>query len=216
MDRLSFLLLACLASLCLGFGSSAHAATTAPPSRLCKIATSGFYLGAAVGASDTNYKKSAFDNPNTGETIANGVVDNSGFGYRGLVGYKINKNFAAELGYTKFGRTKGRGLNYTGGTILNQNGYIDEQAVDLTAKGILPVAQKISLYAKLGAAYLFTSTKVENVFSKNRNGVKPWLGAGISFDVTNNFAFDASYNRIQSSGKIKSPEFLGIGFYWYI
>lgn len=215
MDRLSFLLLAYLASVCLGLGSIAYAATPSSPKHLCEAVTSGFYLGAAVGATDTNYKKSAFDNPNTGATIANGIIDNSGFGYRGLFGYKFNKNWAAELGYTNFDRTKGRGLNYTGGP-LNQTGYIDEHAVDLTAKGILPVAQKILLYAKLGAAYLFTNTKVENIFSKNRSGIKPWLGAGISFDITNHFAFDASYNRIQSSGKIKSPEFLALGFYWYV
>jgi OOP family OmpA-OmpF porin len=213
MDRLSFLLLACLVSVCIG--SVSYAATTTSNHRFCSLAKSGFYLGAAVGASDTNYKKSAFDNPNTGATIANGAVDNAGFGYRGLVGYKFNKNFAAELGYTKFDRTKGRGLNYNGGP-LNQTGHIDEQAVDLTAKGILPVVNKISLYAKLGAAYLFSRTNVINIFTKNRGGVRPWLGAGISFDVTKNFAFDASYNRIQSSGKIKPAEFLGIGFYWYL
>jgi len=212
MDRLSFLVLTCLLGICIASTSYAAAASTYRP---CQLTKSGFYLGAAVGATDTNHKNTAFNNPVNGAVIENGVVDNAGFGYRGLVGYQLNKYFAGELGFTKFARAQGRGLNYAGGP-LNQNGYIDEHAVDLTAKGILPIVRRISLYIKLGAAYLFARTKVNNVFSKNRNGVKPWLGAGVSFDVTKNFAFDASYNRIESSGAIRTPEFLGIGFYWYI
>jgi len=212
MDRLSFLILTCLLGICIGSTSYAAAVSTCPP---CRLVKSHFYFGAAVGATDTNYGYSAFDNPVTGVRVENGIVDNSGFGFRGLLGYQLNKNFAGELGYTYFARAKGRGLNYTGGP-TNQSGYIDEHAVDLTAKGILPIICRISLYAKLGIAYLFSHTKVNGIFSKNRDGFKPWLGAGVNFDVTKNFAFDASYNRIQSSGKIKTPEFLGLGFYWHL
>lgn len=212
MDRLSFLVLTCILTICI---SSATYAASASAYHPCQFSRTGFYLGAAVGATDTNHKITAFNNPTTGAVVENGVVDNDGFGLRGLVGYQFNKYFAAEAGITKFARAEGRGLNYAGGT-LNNNGYINEHAFDLTAKGILPIVNRISLYAKLGAAYLMSSTNVDTVFSKDHNIVRPWLGAGISFDVTKHLAFDASYNRIQSSGTIRSPEFLGLGFYWYV
>ncbi|MGD9153754.1 MAG: outer membrane beta-barrel protein [Gammaproteobacteria bacterium] len=212
MDRLSFLVLTCLLSI---FISSTTYAASASTYRPCQFIRTGFYLGAAVGATDTNHKITAFNNPQTSAVVENGVVDNDGFGFRGLVGYQFNKYFAGEAGFTKFARAKGRGLNYAGGT-NNNNGHIDEHAFDLTAKGIWPIVNRISLYAKLGIAYLMTRTNVSTIFSKDRDVVRPWLGAGVSFDVTKHFAFDASYNRIQSSGTIHSAEFMGIGFYWYI
>jgi len=212
MDRLSFLVLTCLLGIFIG--STSYAATIST-SRPCQLTSTGFYLGAAVGTTDTNHKITAFNQPTTGAVVENGVVDNDGFGFRGLAGYRLNKYFAGELGFTKFARAKGRGLNYAGGT-LNNNGYIDEHAFDLTAKGILPIIRRVSLYAKLGVAYLFTRTNVSAIFTKNRSGIKPWLGAGASFDVTKHFSFDASYNRIESSGAIRTPEFLGIGFYWHV
>lgn len=211
MDRLSFLILTCLSGICISTITYAASTSTCHP---CQFIRTGFYLGAAVGATDTNHKITAFNNPITGAVVENGVVDNDGFGLRGLAGYQFNKYFAGEAGVTKFPRAKGRGLNYAGGT-RNNNGYIDAHAFDLTAKGVLPIVNRISLYAKLGAAYLMTKTNVNMIFSKNRNVVRPWLGAGISFDVTKHFAFDASYNRIQSNGTVSSHEFLGIGFYWY-
>lgn len=212
MDRLSFLVLACLSGIFIGSTTYAASAFTRSP---CQIERTGFYLGAAAGATDTNHKITAFNNPTTGAVVENGVVDNDGFSLRGFVGYQFHKYFAGEVGFTNFARAKGRGLNYAGGT-NNNDGYIDEHAFDLAAKGILPIVNRISLYAKLGIAYLMARTNVNTLFEKNNNKAKPLLGAGVSFDVTKHFAFDASYNRIQSSGAIRSPEFLGIGFYWYL
>lgn len=211
MERLSLFVLTCLFGIFIA--STSYAATIASKKPLA-LPCSGFYVGAILGASDTNYSKSAFDNPKNGKNVENGVADPDGFGYRVLAGYQFNRHFAAEAGFTHFDSTAGRGLNYVGGP-TNQSGYVHQHAVDLMVKGIVPVSRAIALYAKLGAAYVFSYTKVRSQFSKHRNAVRPAGALGISFAVTRNFGVDASYNRIQSSGSIKSAELLGIGFYWH-
>lgn len=174
----------------------------------------GFYLGVQLGASETHYGLSGFENTNTNNQVLNGTVDGSGFGQRGLIGYRFTKNWAAEAGYTHYSTTSGDALTYSDGT-NGVSGNIKEQSFDLYVKGILPLAQEVDLYAKLGAAYLSSKTSTSAGFSKSRSGTKPAFAGGATYNVDNNFAVDVSYNRIQGSGRLKSADLFAVGFYYY-
>jgi hypothetical protein len=211
MKKLSFCLLAYLLGICINFNSYA---ATFPAKLTTPLITSGLYVGAILGAGNTNYSRSSFNNSKTGSNTENGVVHSSGFAIRGLVGYLFNQYFGVEAGYTHFDDTKGSDLNYSDGT-RNKSGYIKQNAVDLMAKGILPVSRAISFYLKLGAAYVYSDVKVNGLFSTSHSGVKPAGALGVAFNATKHFVVDASYYRIQSSGSIKSADMFGIGFYWH-
>lgn len=173
----------------------------------------GSYLGVQMGNSETHYSISAF-NTNTG-TSENGNVTTSSFGQRALVGYQFTRYLATEAGYTHYGVTNANGLNYSDGA-LSKSGEITENSVDLGLKGILPIADELHLYGKLGIAYLWTHTTVTTGYSKNNSTVSPMFGVGAGYNVNKNFVCDVFYNRIQSDGDIKSADLIGVGFYYYI
>ncbi len=174
----------------------------------------GFYIGVQLGASETHYGLSAFENTDTNNQVLNGTVTSSGFGQRGLVGYRFTKNWAAEAGYSHYSTTTGDALTYSNGT-TGVSGNLKEDSYDAYVKGILPLANEVDLYAKVGVAHVLAKTKTSAGFSKTRSGTKPAFAGGATYNVNNNFAVDASYNRIQSSGKIKSADLFTVGFYYY-
>lgn len=174
----------------------------------------GFYVGVQLGASETHYGLSAFENTNTNNEVLNGTVTSSGFGQRSLVGYRFTKNWAGEVGYGHYSTTTGDALTYSNGT-TGVSGNLKEESYDAYVKGILPLADEVDLYAKAGAAYVSAKTKTSAGFSKTRSGVKPAFAGGATYNVDNNFAVDVSYNRIQSSGRIKSADLFTVGFYYY-
>ena len=174
----------------------------------------GFYLGVQLGASESHYGLSAFHNTNTNNQVLNGTVTSSGFGQRGLVGYRFTKNWAAEAGYSHYATTTGDALTYSNG-MTGISGNLKEDSYDAYVKGILPLADQVDVYAKVGAAYVSAKTKTSAGFSKTRSGTKPAFAGGATCNINKNFAVDASYNRIQSTGKIKSADIFAVGFYYY-
>ena len=194
--------IACMCCFTLGFCTTGNAATTKYP-----------YLGVQLGNSETHYNKSGFDDTTNSKDAINGTVNTSGFGSRALVGLQFNPNWAAEVGYTYFGNTNGHDLNYSDGT-NNKSGTIKQEAYDISGKGIWPLAKEINVYGKLGIAYLRSKVTTNNNFSKNRNKIKPLLGAGIGFNITQHFTIDASYIRIFKSGRIQDADLISIGFYY--
>ncbi len=174
----------------------------------------GLYGGMQLGSSETHYGLSGFNNTNNNTEVNNGTVTSSGFGERILLGYRFMQYFAAEAGYTNYGTATGGNLTYTNGT--NADGKIKEQSFDLYAKGILPIAQEVDLYAKAGMGVISSKTTTTAGFSKSRSVTRPGLAGGASYNITKNFAADVSYNRIVGSGKVKSADLFALGFYYYL
>lgn len=175
----------------------------------------GFYLGVQFGSTETHYGLSSFDNTNTNNSVFNGTVTSSGFGQRGLVGYRFTKYIAAETGYTHYATANGDNLSYSNGSNGN-SGNIKEQSFDLYVKGILPLAQEVDLYAKLGGAYIESKTSSTVGFNKSRNATRPAFGGGATYNISKNFAADVSYDRVQGSGRIKSADLFAVGLYYYL
>ena len=204
----------CIAlAFCASFSTGAYAGSYVNPQQPPKTnPLKGIYLGVQLGNSQTHYGLSGFDT-DTGGT-ENGTVTSSGFGESGLLGYKFNRYFATEAGYTHYGTTNASDLTYSDGN-QNKSGEITENSVDLAIKGIWPLAKEVDLYGKIGAAYLWTHTKITTGYSKNRSTVKPLVAIGADYNISDNFVFDVSYNHIQSNSTIKSADLIGVGFYYY-
>ena len=153
-------------------------------------------------------------------------LGNNGLAGRVALGYQFNQNFAVEAGYLQLSQKKVNGTqnDFIGtppGTFkLRQN------AVDLLAKAILPVADNINLYAKLGVAYLTTTvasdpeglptpttSHLNQAVNVAKHKFAPEAALGVSFDITPNVSIDTSWTHIQPLGSNKpgNIDFVAVG-----
>jgi hypothetical protein len=159
-------------------------------------------------------------------------VDDTGLGGRVYAGYQFNPYFATELGYTRFATTSLSALGTTT-TVQNStstegyqgeqqtmlttststttsntayNGDITERAIDLVAKGTIPLRYGFGVYAKAGLAYLTANryltsqslgsntTTAENIYYPNTSSTTSTSStpAGSSSTV-----YDITYHGIR-------------------
>jgi OOP family OmpA-OmpF porin len=99
-------------------------------------------------------------------------------------GYQINKNFAAELGYTDFGKGN------DGGTEFKANAW------ELVGVGILPLAGgKFDVFGKLG--FFWGEIKGGGA---SEDSVELTYGVGGSWHITPQFSLRAEYQRYTDVG----------------
>jgi OOP family OmpA-OmpF porin len=148
-----------------------------------KGSDSGWYIGGNIGQADV-------DELNEKDTS-----------FKILGGYQINRNFAAELGYTDFGKVETGGVTFKG------------TAWELVGVGSLPLSDKFSVFGKLGFA--MTDGKATGVFGSVSDdstdltygiGVKynftPTLGVTAEYQMYPEFANDASDVSVMSIGVV--------------
>ncbi|MDR3391994.1 MAG: porin family protein [Sulfuriferula sp.] len=98
-------------------------------------ADDGFYAGLGIG------------DGKLGVNTITGLSKSSDLVVGGIVGYQINRNFAAEMQYTGIGKA----TDTVGNTVKGD-------AFSLTAVGTLPLNESFDLYGKLGVADSKTTT----------------------------------------------------------
>ncbi len=169
-------------------------------------------------------------------------VDDTGLAGRLYAGYQFNPYFAMEAGYTQFSKTEFSMLANTSVTTLEgtgdtnsstyYNGDISEHAVDLSAKGTLPLQYGFGLYVKAGLSYIqadryvnaFTNAgatttnvnaynvPVETTYSQTYQAVRPNYGGGIDYTIPNtNVDVEIFYNEIAGAGAIPTASMWGGG-----
>lgn len=187
--------------------------------------TNGFYVVGQAGYASTHMKnKIAALSP-----VVPGIkpMPNGGIAGRLGVGYQFNPNLAVELGYLQLPKLKMSIPGTTVDDVLYAPGTLTlkQNAIDLTAKGILPVTDKFNAYAKLGVAYLsstltsrsegVTNNQNEN-FGIAKHKFAPEVGLGVTYNITNNMFIDTSWTHIQPMGKNKPGNIdfaaVGIGY----
>jgi OmpA-OmpF porin, OOP family len=201
-------------------------------------ATPGIYVTGQVGYANTHLsgKTNVSDivGP-VGASIDPALLDknlsNNGLAGRIAIGYQFNQNFAVEAGYLQLSQGKVNlgaikdpydpKLPAQGKLKLQQN------AVDLVGKGILPITNNINVYGKLGVAYVTTNVKgtlqvpgfpTVNVDLNNRANIAkrkwaPEAAVGVSYDITPNVSLDTSWTHIQPLGNNKpgNIDFVAVG-----
>ena len=210
----------------------------------------GMYVGGQVGVGSVNQDKLTETNFNlpknsTFQSFTSSTGKANGLAGRLFAGYQFNENFAAELGWTKFSdvESKFSGKLKPASTLMQPVGMqkliipgtvqgkqtLKTDAIDLVAKGIVPVTDKVSVYAKGGAAYVISRTststsgtelgKKVTVKSNNKNKLMPTVGVGASYAFSPSLAADMEVNRIQKIGNgsnFKSANYLGVGLTYSI
>ncbi len=101
-------------------------------------------------------------------------------------GSMFNNNFGLEVGYIDFGSI-GRG-----------GGSTEARGLNLSLVGRVPVAERFSLFGKLGTTY--GSTKISSragsgITAGDEDGFGLAVGAGVSFDITQNWSAVLQWER---------------------
>ena len=109
---------------------------------------SGYYLGIAAGKSLTAFNADDFYSPNPSNAYDRPTATKD-TGYKFFVGYAFDRRWAIEGGYTNLGNFQFRSRD-----VDSIDSVFDYSAStwSLAGKGLLPVSEKMSLFAKLGAS----------------------------------------------------------------
>lgn len=182
------------------------------------------HMGGKTQVSDVLGEYAQYVDP----AVQNKNLSDNGLAGRIAIGYQFNQNFAVEAGYLQLGESK---LNL--GAVHQPTGIsegtlkLQQNAIDLVGKGIIPVANNINVYGKLGIAYVTTDVKgtlktpgaatVNFDLNDNANVAKhkwaPEAAIGVSYDITPNVSVDTSWTHIQPLGNNKpgNIDFVAVG-----
>lgn len=199
---------------------------------VANAAAPGVYVTGQLGYAQTHMKNktdiSALENkqfPDASIDVdGKNNLGNNGLAGRLAIGYQFNQNLAVEMGYLQLQQGKSGKITVSDKNdpqnILAQ-GHItlNQAAIDIAAKGIVPLANNFNLYGKVGVAYLNTTIdlkgKIKPTDQSEINGkvnlndlanIKksqwaPEVAIGVSYDLTQNVSIDTSWTHIHTIGK---------------
>ena len=134
---------------------------------------SNAYIGFNLGQSRTS--------------VSAALTTDNDLAYGLLAGYRLNRNFAAEIAYFDLGKIA------TSSTVSART-----TALSVAGLGSFSVSNGVSLFGKFGVAQTKTSWSAAPATgvdaSQSKTGLH--LGAGLMFDVARNVEVRASYDRI--------------------
>ena len=104
-----------------------------------------------------------------------------------LGGYQVNRNFAAEVGYSMLFDKRG----------------VEVTALEVVGIGMFPVANQLSIYGKLG----FANVDVETPGGSDDKTELTW-GLGVQYDVSTRLGVRAGWQRYETDEEV---DLLSIG-----
>jgi len=147
----------------------------------------GLYVGLQAGYGLSGWKRVNGNAVDVSNSSANNIAG------RVLVGYDFTKYWAAEAGYTYFFKK----AQLKAGSVLE--GDVRTQALDLVAKGKIPVVDQFDMYGKAGIGYLMSKglQHTANIeFAKDKqNNFAGVVGAGAEYYFMPNLWMDLSWTR---------------------
>jgi len=163
----------------------------APPALAQSMEDRGWYIGGHLGQADID------------------ELDEEDTSWKLVGGYRFSRNFAAEIGYIDFGKTR---LS-AGAEFLE----LKANAMELLGVGSLPVADRLSVYGKLGvyrgeaeARFNLPSLGLGSGSEKDSN-TDLTFGFGASYDATRNIAVRGEWQRYQDVGDATDIDVLSLG-----
>jgi OmpA-OmpF porin, OOP family len=145
----------------------------------------GFYVGGHVGQA-------------TAKDMCDGLAgsgincEDSDTAIRIMGGYQFSKNFAAELGYTS-----GAEVSASAGSLREE---ITTTTWELVGVGMLPVADRLSLYGKLGVYRAETEDRTNFGFSADETNNDLTFGFGVRYDFTQRLFGRVEWQRYMDVG----------------
>jgi OOP family OmpA-OmpF porin len=107
-----------------------------------------------------------------------------------LGGFQVNRNFAAEVGYS----------------MLYDKGGAEVTALEVVGVGLFPVANQLSIFGKLG----FANVDVETPGGSD-DGVELTWGLGVQYDVSTRLGVRAGWQRYETDEEV---DLLSVGVVW--
>lgn len=159
----------------------------------------GFYIGGSVGQSEADI--------DCGGTTS---CDNSDTSWKVFGGYQINRNFALEVGYGVLGKVKASTpAFFVGPTLIPAADVkIETNAWEVVGIGSLPVADRFSLFGKVGLYGADTDIDVAfagvGTVTDSDDSVGLTFGVGARYDFTRNFGVRAEWQRYSD---VKASDF---------
>jgi OOP family OmpA-OmpF porin len=147
------------------------------------LAQTGFYVGAGFGQSKLK------------EWCANagGIsCDDRDTAWKAFGGYQFNRNFAAELGYTNFGKFTASAGGLTDDAKVN--------AWELSALAAWPFMNRFSVYGRLGAYRARAKEETNFVGNFEHTNTDLTYGLGAQYDFTRNLGLRVEWQRYAKVG----------------
>lgn len=173
----------------------------------------GLYMGLQLGQSDADYSSS------TNDILAGSSVDNKSWAGRIYGGYQFNKFIAAEFGYTYLGKV---GFNDILG-VSGADADLQQQALDLTAKIMLPITRQFQVFALLGGDYMMAnvtniSSTADNLGisgSGSQTAFGGTYGLGAEYDFNPNWGIDGTWRHFGGNNGIQNTDLFTLGIAWH-
>jgi OOP family OmpA-OmpF porin len=146
-------------------------------------ADAGWYAGGSLGQSKIDCNTSG---------VAGASCDDKDTAFRAFGGYNFNQYFGAELGYADLGKVKAS----AGGTSAEWR----TKPWDLMAVGTLPLAEKFSLYGKLGWYWADTKLSGDLLGSGSQSSNHGTYAVGAGYDFNRNLGLRAEWQRYGDVG----------------
>jgi len=143
----------------------------------------GWYAGGSIGESKTDCNTNG---------VAGASRDDKDTGFRVFGGYNFNQHFAAEFGYADLGKVTAS----AGGA----SAEVKNTAWDVMAVGIIPLAEKFSLYGKLGWYFADSKLSGDLLGSASQNSNNATYGIGAGYDFNRNLGLRAEWQRYGNVG----------------
>ena len=157
---------------------------------VCNAAFAQAYIYGAIGQTSVGIDKAALDDA-IGSTSSS--VDDKGTGFKIAGGWRLHRNFAAEVGYTDLGKA-----SYTS-SAPEARADFKASGVTAAAVGILPLNDKFSLLAKIGL--MNAKVKLEGAGgSATDTSLKNTYGFGATYAFTQKLGVRAEYERFAKLG----------------
>lgn len=154
--------------------------------------TSEFYVNGNAGIGKTDVKMPGLS------------MRDTGFAWSAAAGYQFNQYLAIEASYMRFPAVKVSGL--PSALMKNVHNF------NLAVKGIFPIDDKFSVFAKAGAAYAsykagplpFVVNNQVVTANSRVNKIVPLVGAGANFNIQQNLALTVQGNMTFKNGRMPS------------
>ncbi len=165
----------------------------------------GFYGVGQVTRSQASLEKNYFNGQlaGAGATGLSSSTDGSGYQWRLQGGYRFNQYLAVEAGYIDFGQADYK-ASYAGGSA---RGKLKAGGADLVALASLPVNQDFSVFGKAGLVFAHVQSSLAAGApaglasdSSNSNVVRPLLGIGANYKLTEHLDLRADFDHVSGLG----------------
>lgn len=180
----------------------------------------GFYMGLMLGPANNNGNPVQAQVISTPPSTVEATPKSQQFGTRLYMGYKASQNWGGEGGFTEYS-----GIKYDAGDANTcSSPTVRIRDFDIVVRGSYTFANTgFEAFAKAGPAFTYMSTsgclnpQLNQECGKTTytTQVKPTASVGVSYDMTQNWVIDASWNRLFAGAPISSMDMYALGISYH-